>query len=62
MRPVVQAVQDSSAVGLEGLSLVPFEPINELSEQFLSFKVAFLLAITSLKRVGDLQALAFASL
>lgn len=60
--PVVQSrvpVWDLAVV-LEGLSLAIFEPIDEVSEKFLSFKVAFLLAITSLKRVVDLQALSAA--
>lgn len=41
--------------------MAPFEPIESFSEKFLSPKMAFLLAITSLKRVGDLQALSVAS-
>lgn len=60
--PVVQSrvpVWDLAVV-LEGLSLAIFEPIDEVSEKFLSFKVAFLLAITSLKRDVDLQALSAA--
>lgn len=32
-------------------------PVDEVSEKFLTFKMAFLLAIVPLKRVGDLQAL-----
>jgi hypothetical protein len=62
MRPVIQSRVPSwdLTVVLEGLSLAPFEPLGEVSEKFLSFKVAFLLAITSLKRVGDLQALSVA--
>ncbi len=46
------------AVVLEGLSLPPFEPIESATAKNLTFKMVFLLAITSLKRVGDLQALA----
>ncbi len=38
---------------LQGLSLAPFEPL----EEFLTLKALFLLAISSLKRIGDLQAL-----
>ncbi len=38
---------------LQGLSLAPFEPLDE----FLTLKALFLLAISSLKRIGDLQAL-----
>ncbi|XP_026100385.1 uncharacterized protein LOC113071237 [Carassius auratus] len=45
------------AIVLEGLSRAPFEPLDLVSEKFLSFKTTFLLAISSLKRVGDLQAL-----
>ncbi len=46
------------AVVLEGLSLAPFEPLELATTKNLTFKMVFLLAITSLKRVGDLQALA----
>ncbi len=46
------------AVVLEGLSLPPFEAIESATAKNLTFKMVFLLAITSLKRVGDLQALA----
>ncbi len=46
------------AVVLEGLSLASFEPIKSATVKNLTFKMVFLLAITSLKRVGDLQALA----
>ncbi|XDV39759.1 hypothetical protein PO909_008949 [Leuciscus waleckii] len=45
------------ALVLEGLSGAPFEPLESVSEKFLTFKTVFLLAISSLKRVGDLQAL-----
>lgn len=44
---------------LEGLSLAPFETLDSISEKLL--KMAFLLTITSLKKVGDLQALLVAS-
>jgi hypothetical protein len=46
------------AVVLEGLAEAPFEPLESAEAKNLTFKVAFLLAITSLRRVGDLQALA----
>ncbi len=46
------------AVVLEGLSLAPFEPLELATAKNLTFKMVFLLAITSPKRVGDLQALA----
>ncbi len=35
----------------------PFEPLESASERILTLKVTLLLALTSLKRVGDLQAL-----
>ncbi|XDV48415.1 hypothetical protein PO909_017827 [Leuciscus waleckii] len=62
MRPVIQPRVPTwdLAVVLEGLSLAPFKPLDEVSEKCVSLKVAFLLAITSLKRVGDLQALSIA--
>lgn len=44
-----------------GRALAPFEPIDSSSEKFLALKMAFLLAITFLKRVADLQALSVAS-
>lgn len=49
------------AVVLEGLSLAPFEPNDSVSEKFLTLMMAFLFTITSLKRVGELQALSVAS-
>lgn len=51
----------SLAVVLEGLSLAPFEPNDSISEKFLTLMMAFLFTITSLKRVGELQALSVAS-
>ena len=42
---------------LSALEQGPFEPLESVSLQWMSLKVAFLLAITSAKRVGDLQAL-----
>ncbi|XDV42419.1 hypothetical protein PO909_011085 [Leuciscus waleckii] len=45
---------------LQGLSQAPFEPIEEVPEKFLTLKALFLLAISSLKRIGDLQALSVA--
>ncbi len=35
----------------------PFEPLESAPERILTLKVTLLLALTSLKRVGDLQAL-----
>ncbi|KAL0181298.1 hypothetical protein M9458_023704, partial [Cirrhinus mrigala] len=43
-----------------GTWLPPFKPIEEISVRFLTIKTALLLALTSLKRVGDLQALSVA--
>ncbi len=48
------------AVVLEALCKPPFEPIKEVSERLLTLKTVLLLAISSLKRVGDLQALSVA--
>ncbi len=48
------------AVVLEALCRPPFEPIEEISDRHLTLKTVFLLAITSLKRVGDLQAFSVA--
>ncbi|KAK9957703.1 hypothetical protein ABG768_011926 [Culter alburnus] len=48
------------AVVLQGLAEAPFEPLEEAPERFLTLKTIFLLAITSLKRIGDLQALSVA--
>ena len=42
---------------LSALEQGPFEPQESVSLQWMSLKVAFLLAITSAKRVGELQAL-----
>ncbi len=44
------------AIVLQGLSLAPFEPLEEVPDKFLTLKALFLLAISSLKRIGDLQA------
>ncbi|KAL0173005.1 hypothetical protein M9458_033316, partial [Cirrhinus mrigala] len=48
------------SVVLEALCLPPFEPIEEISDRHLSIKTVLLLALSSLKRVGDLQALSVA--
>ncbi len=55
VRPTAVPSWDLSVV-LEGLVTAPFEPLESASEQILTFKVVLLLALTSLKRVGDLQA------
>ncbi|XP_069812238.1 uncharacterized protein [Dendropsophus ebraccatus] len=41
---------------LSGLTSTPFEPISEIHIKFLSWKVAFLLAITSARRLGEIRA------
>ncbi|KAL0159531.1 hypothetical protein M9458_043256, partial [Cirrhinus mrigala] len=48
------------AVVLEALCRPPFEPIEQIPDRLLTIKTALLLALTSLKRVGDLQALSVA--
>ncbi len=48
------------AVVLKALSKAPFEPLEEVTLRFLRVKTVFLLAISSLKRVSDLQALSVA--
>ncbi|KAI2648848.1 ORF V: Enzymatic polyprotein [Labeo rohita] len=45
------------AVVLQGLQQDPFEPLQSVKLDALSFKTALLTALTSIKRVGDLQAL-----
>jgi len=40
------------------LAEAPFEPLKSAEAKNLTLKVSFVLAITSLMRVGDLQALA----
>ena len=42
---------------LSALAGAPFEPIGSASLQYLTWKMAFLLAITSTARVSELQAL-----
>ncbi|KAI2660026.1 ORF V: Enzymatic polyprotein [Labeo rohita] len=49
------------AVMLEALCRPPFEATEESSDHHLSVKTVLLLALTSLKRVGDLQALSVPS-
>ncbi len=55
VRPTAVPSWDLSVV-LEGLVTAPFEPLESVSEQILTLKDSLLLALTSLKRVGDLQA------
>ncbi len=42
---------------LEALCRPPFEPIKQISDRLLILKSVFLIVISSLKRVRDLQAL-----
>ncbi len=58
LRPVLPTAVPSwdLSVVLEGLVTAPFEPLESVSERILTLKVTLLLALTSLKRVGDLQA------
>ncbi len=55
VRPTTVPSWDLSVV-LEGLVTAPFEPLESASDRILTLKVVLLLALTSLKRVGDLQA------
>ncbi len=55
VRPTAVPSWDLSVV-LEGLVTAPFEPLESASYRILTLKVVLLLALTSLKRVGDLQA------
>ncbi len=54
VRPTEVPSWDLSVV-LEGLVTAPFEPLESASDRILTLKVVLLLALTSLKRVGDLQ-------
>ncbi len=56
VRPTAVPSWDLS-IALEGLVMAPFEPLESALERILTLKVTLLLALTSLKRVGDLQAL-----
>ncbi len=55
-RPMAVPSWDLSVI-LEGLVAAHFEPLASAPERILTLKVTLLLALTSLKRVGDLQAL-----
>ncbi|KAL0199702.1 hypothetical protein M9458_002889, partial [Cirrhinus mrigala] len=48
------------SVVLEALCRPPFEPIEGIADRFLTIKTVLLLALSSFKRVGDLQALSVA--
>ncbi len=54
-RPPLVPSWDLSIV-LAGLQRGPFEPLDSVELKFLSLKTALLTALTSTKRVGDLQA------
>ncbi len=54
-RPPILPSWDLSIV-LAGLQRGPFEPLDSVELKFLSLKTALLTALTSIKRVGDLQA------
>ncbi len=56
VRPMAVPSWDLSVI-LEGLVAAPFEPLESAPECILTLKVTLLLALMSLKRVGDLQAL-----
>ncbi len=56
VRPMAVPSRDLSVV-LKGLVAAPFEPLESAPERILTLKVTLLLALMSLKRVGDLQAL-----
>ncbi|XP_067258622.1 uncharacterized protein [Chanodichthys erythropterus] len=62
LRPVVCTKTPTwdLTIVLQGLAEAPFEPIEEVSDKFLTLKTIFLLAVSSLKRIGDLQALSVA--
>ncbi len=54
-RPPLVPSWDLSIV-LAGLQRGPFEPLDSVELKFLSLKTALLTALTSIKRLGDLQA------
>ena len=55
-RPPLVPIWDLSLV-LEALKAYPFEPLGSTELRYLTFKTVFLLALASVKRVGDLHAL-----
>ncbi len=59
MRPVrpIGVPSWELSVVLEGLMGAQYEPLESVPERILTLKVTLLLALTLLKRVGDLQAL-----
>lgn len=48
-------------VVLRALTGPPFEPLSEVDMKLVSLKTAFLLALVSAKRIGDIQALSVSS-
>ncbi len=48
------------SIVLAGLQRGPFEPLDSVELKFLSLKTVLLTALTSIKRVGDLQAFSLA--
>ncbi len=60
-RPMAVPSWDLSVV-LEGLVAATFEPLESAPERILTLKVTLLLALTSLKRVGDLQDLSISEM
>ncbi|KAI2655955.1 Transposon Ty3-G Gag-Pol polyprotein [Labeo rohita] len=62
LRPLVRSRVPTwdLAVVLDSLCRAPFEPLDQVSDRLLTIKTAVLLALASLKRVGDLQALSVA--
>lgn len=48
------------ALVLGVLAEAPFEPLESVCEKMLTLKITLLLALTTLKRVGDLQVLSVA--
>ena len=59
LRPPVKSIIPRWDLGivLHALAMGPFEPLSEASLQCLTYKTAFLVAITSAARVSELQAL-----
>ncbi|CAM4555573.1 unnamed protein product [Leuciscus chuanchicus] len=55
-RPPSVPIWDLSLV-LEALKAFPFEPLDSVDLKYLSLKTVFLIALASVKRVGDLHAL-----
>ncbi|XDV25396.1 hypothetical protein PO909_029318 [Leuciscus waleckii] len=55
-RPPSVPIWDLSLV-LEALKVYPFEPLDTVDLKYLTFKTVFLIALSSVKRVGDLHAL-----